>query len=392
MENVEYAMAEGFSPEEDKAIEYMMNRGNSFEELKGSLRDGTLVDAMERAYSADKKFMEENGFSPEQINGFGLNLGGYANVYNPADRDLFTDELKAENSIDECVDEAVTGDSFYQRIGRMANSKGGRVAATVLIGLGAAQFADSAYGNPGPIAGETSWYFWSPADFNQDYVVDIVDLMMFCEDGLQTVANQTYINHSGGPGTDMVRDYLPDGSVDPNSIVNQVDFAAFANEWLRDAESEFGVDFGKIKAQVQKLEVNPHDPIPEIGIIAKVCNVSDGLPLGDYWIDRATFNVGVNNGLWSYDQTSPPPHVDWDIDWESNYDLFTFSTNVPGDFIKPYPATNGYYDNKTFFIYTRDSNEADLTFDIDSLTVHGNGDINNFNSLKIPLPKSANPD
>jgi hypothetical protein len=57
------------------ALEYMVNRGSSNKEIMKMIQDKSLVYKAAQAFTEDKRYLAENGFSGEEINEIGALIG-----------------------------------------------------------------------------------------------------------------------------------------------------------------------------------------------------------------------------------------------------------------------------------------------------------------------------
>jgi len=179
-------------------------------------------------------------------------------------------------------------------------SKAYKAAAVIALGavvLGAYAFLQNAQ----KASAETynsGWYHWSPADFNMDFSVDVLDLAQYHEDWLSpgTISDENYA------GTDINKD----------GIVNMDDFVKLAEEWGRTYTGN-----AKMKAYGVQITSEPVDEDhPYVGMLVILHNIS---PLDtDYDMKEVKFNTGYNNGVW----TDAENEVGFnnDLSWEDQVD------------------------------------------------------------------------
>lgn len=166
------------------------------------------------------------------------------------------------------------------------------------------------------------WYHWSQADFNGDFIVDILDLSMLAEDWQTTDYNQTYTNNSNGEGTDINGD----------GIVNPSDLSEFSIEWLRDVRS---TGIGKIKAWVESAYRSADEPDgPYLVVSYDIYNMST-FDEYNYEILVVDFMSGLNDGIHPdgvvIDRSNPhfEPHL-WNYIVEPNeVHASTYSGIIP---------------------------------------------------------------
>lgn len=172
--------------------------------------------------------------------------------------------------------------------------------------------------------GQEQFYHWSNADFNKDGRVDLQDFAEFAR------------NYKG-PGSISTEDTI---GTDTNAggIVDVNDLTVLTNDWLRNAEEEFGPSYGKIVIGSRKFYEPNGDWKKSKN---RIINKSDYPNLNNYQIDVVVAGVGTNQGITAILQI-----LDWEFDYLSDPDAIIQFTTVPGNRIKA-PGAGGS-NEKTF--------------------------------------------
>lgn len=240
------------------------------------------------------------------------------------------------------------------------------IAAAVIIAIAALSYGVKP-ANAAEVQ-ETTYHHWSAADFNMDGKVDLKDLAWL------TAAYQTpgSISTESTIGTDA----------DGNGIVGIEDVLTLADEWLRDAEVEFGPDYGKIVVGLLKTyETNGDFKRSDVTVINKSNYPDPGL----YQIDNIVAGVGTNQGITGFSQIS-----NWLYDYLTDPDMITQETTVPGHMIKAPGAVGD--DRKTFILQADLQNGQDpakLIYEIRPIDAGTDAGYQG-NTVMVPLPVNNN--